>query len=159
MAHHMNLVLQILFVIHVVKCIESFLQRLHAYFAHSPNRHLEFTKLAKVMEATGNKSFAMWRFNGFPCWVMQKETWQSTKFDCWKWLWIIVQTSKHLCDLQIVFELACILPLLKFVHVLIKFAHMQNIFVCDLVVVIKVYQGDLYNMYCDQISKFDVDSF
>lgn len=29
----------------------------------------------------------------------------------------------------------------------------------DLVVVVKVYQGDLYNMYCDQTSKFAIDSF
>ncbi len=36
---------------------------------------------------------------------------------------------------------------------------MLDIFVCDLVVVMKVYQGDLYNMYCDQTSKFVVDSF
>jgi hypothetical protein len=59
MAHHMNLVVQILFVIPLVKNIESFLQTLHAYFAHSPKQHLEFTKLAKVMETTRNKSFAM----------------------------------------------------------------------------------------------------
>lgn len=31
---------------------------------------------------------------------------------------------------------------------LIQFAHMKDIFVCDLVVAIKVYQGDLY-MYCE----------
>jgi hypothetical protein len=31
---------------------------------------------------------------------------------------------------------------------LIQFAHMKDIFVCDLVVVIEVYQGDLY-MYCE----------
>jgi hypothetical protein len=30
---------------------------------------------------------------------------------------------------------------------------------CDLVATIKVYQGDVYNMYCDQISKLIVDSF
>jgi len=31
---------------------------------------------------------------------------------------------------------------------LIQFAHMKDIFVCDLVVAIMVYQGDLY-MYCE----------
>jgi hypothetical protein len=39
----------------LVKWIESLLQTLHAYFAHSPMRHLEFTKLAKIMEMRGNK--------------------------------------------------------------------------------------------------------
>jgi hypothetical protein len=44
------------------------------------------------------------------------------------------------------------------VHVLIKFTQMQDIFVCDLVVDVKVYQGDLYNMCYDQTSKFVVNS-
>jgi hypothetical protein len=35
-------------------------------------------------------------------------------------------------------------------HVLIIFAHMQDVFVCDLVVAIKVCQGDMYNMYLEQ---------
>jgi hypothetical protein len=43
----------------------------------------------------------------------------------------------------------CLYPtmLLKYVHVFIKFAQMRDVFVCDLGVVIKVYQGDLYNIY------------
>ncbi len=41
---------------------------------------------------------------------------------------------------------------------------MPDVFVCDLVVAIKVYaikvyQGDLYNMYLEQISNFIVDKF
>jgi hypothetical protein len=36
MAHHMNLVVQTLTTIPLVKHIESLLQTLHAYFAHSP---------------------------------------------------------------------------------------------------------------------------
>jgi hypothetical protein len=57
------------------------------------------------------------------------------------------------------FRLACIFPFLEFVHILIKFTHMQDIFVFDLVIVIKVYQGDLYNMCCDHTSKFIANSF
>jgi hypothetical protein len=41
-------------------------------------------------------------------------------------------------------ELACIFPLLEFVHALIKFAQMEDVFVCDLVASIKVFQGDVY---------------
>jgi hypothetical protein len=55
MAHHMNLTMQTLFIIPLVKPIGSLLQTLHAYFAHSLERHLEFTKLAKIMETKGNK--------------------------------------------------------------------------------------------------------
>ncbi len=51
----MNLAMQTLFVIPLVKHIESLLQTLHAYFAHFPKQHLEFTKFAKIMEMKGNK--------------------------------------------------------------------------------------------------------
>jgi hypothetical protein len=50
MAHHTDLVVQILSGLPLVKHIESLLQTLHAYFAHSPKQHLEFTKLIEVME-------------------------------------------------------------------------------------------------------------
>jgi len=55
---------------------------------------------------------------------------------------------KHLCDLQILVIFTYILPLLELIHSLIKFAQMKNVFMCNLVVVIKVCQGDVYNMYC-----------
>ncbi len=61
---------------------------------------------------------------------------------------------EHLCNLQILLVLACILHLLKFVHAFVKFAQVQDMFVCDLVVAVKVCQVDLFNMYCDQNSKF-----
>jgi len=44
-------------------------------------------------------------------------------------------------------------------HVLIKFAQFRDVFVCDLVVAIKVCQGNVYNMYCVHTSKFIVDNF
>ncbi len=65
---------------------------------------------------------------------------------------------EQVCDLQIMLRLTCILSFLEFVHVLIEFTQMQNIFVYDLVVAIKVQQGDLYNMCYDQTSKFVVNS-
>jgi len=61
---------------------------------------------------------------------------------------------EHLCNLEILLMLACILHLLKFVHVLVKFAQMQDMFVCDLMVAVKVCQVDLFSMYCDQNSNF-----
>jgi hypothetical protein len=44
-------------------------------------------------------------------------------------------------------------------HVLIKFAQMGDVFVCDLVATIKVCEGDLYNMYLEQSSNFNADTF
>jgi len=51
----------------------------------------------------------------------------------------VMLNYEHLCDLQIMFKLSCILSLLKFVHVLIKFTQFGDVFVHDLVVAIKVY--------------------
>jgi len=36
---------------------------------------------------------------------------------------------------------------------------MKDVYVCDLVVAIKVSQGDIYMMYCDQTSKFTAQTF
>jgi hypothetical protein len=61
----------------------------------------------------------------------------------------VLLNYEHLCGLQIMFGLSCILSLLKFVHDLIKFAQSKDVFVRDLVVAIKVYQGDVSNINCD----------
>jgi hypothetical protein len=53
------------------------------------------------------------------------------------------QNYEHFCDLQILLGLACILTLLEYMHVLIKFAQMWDVFMCDLVVAIKVSQSDM----------------
>ncbi len=66
---------------------------------------------------------------------------------------------ENLCDLQVLFGLVCILPLLEFFHALIKFAQMRDLCVCDPMVAIKVCQGDIYMMYCDQTSNFSIDNF
>jgi hypothetical protein len=39
--------------------------------------------------------------------------------------------------------------LLEFVHAFIKFAQIQYIFVYDPITIIKVFKGDIYNIYCD----------
>jgi hypothetical protein len=66
---------------------------------------------------------------------------------------------EHLYNIHILLGLAYIFPLLEFVQALIKFAQSRNVFMCDLVVAIKVCRGDVYSMYCDQTSKFTANSF
>jgi hypothetical protein len=66
---------------------------------------------------------------------------------------------EYLCDLQILVGFVYILTLLEIIHFLIKFAQMQNVFMCNLVIVFKVCQGDVCNMYCDPISRFIIDNF
>jgi hypothetical protein len=165
MAHCTNLAAQTLLGLLLVKHIESLLQTLHAYFAHSFKWHLEFTKFDEVMERKGNKivcnvktrwismlSFAKKLLAEYKTLLvkmaMDSFTNHQTKFN-----------YEHLCDLQILLELSCIFPLLEFVHVFIKFAQIWNVFVCDLVVAINVCQTNLFNMYYDENYKFFKDSF
>jgi hypothetical protein len=61
----------------------------------------------------------------------------------------VMLNYEHLCDIHIFLGLACIFPLLEFVHALIKFAQYRYVLVCDLVATIKVCQGDVYSMYYD----------
>jgi hypothetical protein len=39
----------------IVCIVWHIIQTLYAYFAHSPEQHLEFTKLVKIVETKGNK--------------------------------------------------------------------------------------------------------
>jgi hypothetical protein len=71
----------------------------------------------------------------------------------------VMLNYEHLCNIHILLGFVCIFPLLESMHVLIKFAQPKHVFVCDLMVAIKVCQGDVYNMHYDQIFMFIVDSF
>ncbi len=123
-----NLALQTLLVFPLVKCIENLLKTLHAYFAHSPKRHLEFTKLAKIMETKGNKILHNVKIQ----WISMLNP---AKRMMAKYRTLLVKMGmdyntnqprkfnyEYLSDLQILLGLVCILPMLKSMHVLIKFA-------------------------------------
>jgi hypothetical protein len=145
--------------------LEHLLQTLHNYFAHSPKRHLKFTKLAEMLEIKGNKILR----NVKTRWISMLSLAKRLMVEYRTFLVKMAldnltnqqakQNYEHLCDFQTLLGLAYILPLLESMHALIKFAHMRIIFVCDLVVVIKVCQGDIYNMYLEQNSNFTTDIF
>jgi len=46
-------------------------------------------------------------------------------------------TWESMCNVQVVLELSCLLPLLVVVHSLIKFVQGRDVYVCDYVVAIK----------------------
>jgi hypothetical protein len=54
-AYRTNLAVEALSGLPVVKKLESLCKSLHAYFLGSPKCHLEFTKLAEVVETEGLK--------------------------------------------------------------------------------------------------------
>jgi hypothetical protein len=45
--------------------------------------------------------------------------------------------------------LNAVMPLLKAVHSLIKFAQLKDVFVCDFIAVVKIYEGDVYRLFLD----------
>jgi len=55
LAHRGNLAFKALSTLGIVSIIKDLLQSCHAYFAHSPKRHFEFTKLINMMETKGLK--------------------------------------------------------------------------------------------------------
>ncbi len=57
MAHWINLVVQTLSKLHLVVTIESLVQCLYSYFAHSPKRHLEFINIIEFMVTKGKINF------------------------------------------------------------------------------------------------------
>ncbi len=54
MAHRTNLAIQVLSNLPMVAKLEDLLQSLYFYFSNSPKHHLEFTKLAKMVETRQN---------------------------------------------------------------------------------------------------------
>jgi len=55
MAYRTNLVVQVLSNLPVVVKLENLLRSLYSYFSNSCERHLEFTKLVKIVETRGLK--------------------------------------------------------------------------------------------------------
>ncbi len=65
---------------------------------------------------------------------------------------------EYFCYLQLLFGLACILPLLKSMHVLFKFAQFKNLFIYNRQCEPSMFcQGDVCNTFYDQTFKFIFD--
>ncbi len=64
-----------------------------------------------------------------------------------------------LCDFDTILGLPCVLTMLKFVNALMKFTQARNVFMCDYILVVKICQTDLYKMYKDSQTLFQLESF
>jgi hypothetical protein len=64
-----------------------------------------------------------------------------------------------LCDLELVFDLSCILPMLKVVHTLIKYAQRQKVFICGFIDAMKSAKDELHQLYVDPFCKYDNFAF
>jgi hypothetical protein len=73
---------------------------------------------------------------------------------------VYVQTNLSLLSsVHMLFGLACILPLIKSMQSLLKFAQLGDIFISDFIAIVKVCQVQLYNLYYGAILSFQGDEF
>ena len=64
-SHRTNLAVKVLSYLLFITKIKMLLQTLHSYFAYSPKRHFEFTKLAELMQTKGLKILHQVMYSNF----------------------------------------------------------------------------------------------
>jgi hypothetical protein len=124
--------------------LENLLQTLYAYFSKSPKRYLEFSKLAEIMETQGNKLLK----NVKTRWISLLEP---TKRVMSEYRTLVVNMAldstnnnsakvnfELLCDIEVLYGLAILLPMLEKVDSLMKLAQAWDVFVVDYVAAIKL---------------------
>jgi len=55
--------------------------------------------------------------------------------------------------------MCALLPLLEAIDTLVNFVQKRDVYICDFVAAVKVYQGSLYRMYEDKATAFSGDKF
>jgi hypothetical protein len=63
----------------------------------------------------------------------------------------------HSIDFDVLLSLACILFLLRTIHSLNKFHQGNDNFICDFVSVIKICQTQMYSLFVNLVTKFQVE--
>ena len=157
------------------------LHSLHAFFAHSLKCHLEFQKLAEVMHLKGLKISK----NIKTRWISMLSPFVRIMNEYRVLLIKMAVGSLPLApdangklgkkdkllmklascnlsfpqDFQVLLTLSALLPLLRSVHSLIKFAQSREVFICDYVATIQICISELQAFYCDESSMFIHDAF
>jgi hypothetical protein len=180
-AHRTNLAVEALSNLPMVSQIEEMLASLYVFFAHSPKRHLEFTKLAEVMQSKGLKILknittrwismlapAVRVMNEYKVLLVKMamdskpherdENGKKVPKDK-KLLKLAKKNLTLLSDIQILLGLSGLLPLLRSVHSLMKFAQGRDVFVCDYVAAIQVCVAEITAFYVDDATAFSQDIF
>jgi len=155
MAHQANLATKALSKFNVVYRLENLFQTLYAYFNENPNRHLKFNKLVKIMEIQGNKLIN----NVKTRWISILEP---TKRVMINHILVVKMTFdakmnfKLLCDVDVLYGLVVLLPLVEEMNNPIKLALAQDVFLVDYGnnQALNVRQIHFVNLYT--IFKFDV---
>ncbi len=66
---------------------------------------------------------------------------------------------QKLLDIELILSLHYILPFLELVHMLIKYAQRQDVYICDFVETIKMCKSKMYELYNDLECKFKDEVF
>ena len=67
--------------------------------------------------------------------------------------------SNILCNVELVLGLTIILLMLDDVHLLIKFSHGRDIYICDFVATGNSCQGDIHSIFIDEAKSFEFNEF
>ncbi len=67
---------------------------------------------------------------------------------------LLIKMAFNLVDVEVILGLRCDFPLLEAMHKIIKFSQLQDECVCDFIVVMKIYQNDVYNLYSNPSTSF-----
>jgi hypothetical protein len=157
MAHRTNLAIQTFSNVPLLFHIENLLQCLYGYFNHNPKRHLKFTKLVEIMETKSNK--ILWNI---------KIKWISmislVKCVLSKYHTLLIKMALDapttpsiksnlflLIDVETMFNLIVMMPMLKAVHSLIKFTQLKDVFFYNFITTIKIGERDVYRMFYDRL--------
>jgi hypothetical protein len=72
---------------------------------------------------------------------------------------LIAKNVDLMCDLELVFGLPCILPMLEVVHKLIKYIQRGDVFICDFPDTMRSTEFDIYQLYVNPFCKYDDSIF
>jgi hypothetical protein len=176
-AHRTNLVVEPLSNLPIVEKCEPLCRSMYAYFSLSPKKHLEFQKLADVVEIKGLNMLRHVK----TCWSLVLEPLKRIMGEYKTLICKMAEDAavkdphlskkqrpsreiaRHnldlLCDVGTLFTLPCLLPLLEFVNSLMKFAQATDVFICDYVAAMKICQAELYMIYHDVDTSFQQQHF
>ncbi|KAG0572981.1 hypothetical protein KC19_VG138700 [Ceratodon purpureus] len=164
MAHRTNLAVEALSKLEVVSRIEAMLASLFRFFSKSPKRHREYQALAEHMNSKGLKILrnvkTRWISMLSPALrIMNEYNVLVVKFHQDSQAASVTNVLAYLTDVQILLGLACLLPMLRSLHSLIKFAQGRDLFVCDYVAPIHCCMEEVQAFYVDEAKSFEQDIF
>jgi hypothetical protein len=119
-------------------------------FSHSPKEVLEVVNHAKTLETKGLKLL----FNTKTHWISMLSPLKHVLREYKSFLVkmhmdapinkLVVENLDLLCDLELVFGLSCMLPMLEVVHKLIEYVKKRDVFIIDFFAMEKSIKAEIY---------------